>query len=86
MRYQEPIRWALVLLGLVLPGFARAADGQPSDFGGPLFLVGAAIVVVLILWIVIRGALNLTNRDEQEDDPAGVGVLEDIDEDDKKKK
>lgn len=86
MRNQDLTGRSLLLLGLLLPGIARAADGGTSDFGGPLFLIGGAIVVALILWIVIRGALSLTNRDDQEEDPAGVGVLEGIDEDEKKKK
>jgi hypothetical protein len=43
-------------------------------------LVGGAILLVLVL---IWGILNISRRAEADDDGAGVGVLEGIDDDDK---
>lgn len=66
------------------------ADVPPSiTDGNPLVLVGIGVVVVLVLWMVIKGALSLGGKDDGEDDSSGVGILEGIDDDDddrKKKK
>ena len=63
------------------------ADLAPGGVGGnPLVLVGIGIVVLLVLWMLIRGALSLGGKDSADDDSAGVGPLEGIDEDDENRK
>lgn len=66
------------------------ADVPPSVVeGNPLVLVGVGVVVLLVLWMLIRGALSLGSKSDGEDDSSGVGILEGIDDDDddrKKKK
>ncbi|MEQ1753750.1 MAG: hypothetical protein ABL973_06425 [Micropepsaceae bacterium] len=72
-------------LGLMIPMVASAADAGPPVVSGDLILFGAALIAVVILWFIIRGALSVSKGDKQDDDAAGVGVLEGIDEDDKNK-
>lgn len=70
-------------------GAALADVSSPVVEGNPLVLVGVVVVVILVLWMLIRGALSLGGKDDGNDDPSGVGILEGIDEDDddrKKKK
>ena len=52
--------------------------------GGDTLLVVGGFLAVVILWLVIRGALSVTRNDTSDEDPAGVGILDGIDEDDDK--
>ena len=70
-------------LGLVLASVlsARADLAPRADAGdGTLYFVGAGLVVVL--WLLIRGALCLSGKEDADEEAGGVGVLEGIDEDD----
>jgi hypothetical protein len=69
-------------------GLARADLAPPpaSPESQPLLLAAAGLLVVLVLWLLIRGALSLSRRDGSDGDDAGVGVLEGIDEDDDDRK
>jgi hypothetical protein len=73
---------------LLLAGPAKA-DLAPPSVGlesQPLFLVAAGALVVLVLWLLIRGALSLPQNKDPDDDHGGVGLLEGIDEDDDERK
>lgn len=69
-------------------GLAKADLAPPpaSPESQPLLLVAAGVLVVIVLWLLIRGALSLSQRDGSDGDDAGVGVLEGIDEDDDDRK
>jgi flagellar biosynthesis/type III secretory pathway M-ring protein FliF/YscJ len=54
--------------------------------GDPVIAIGVIVVLVLLLWLFIRGVLSIAGRDKSDEDDAGVGVLEGIDEDDDKPK
>lgn len=62
------------------------ADLAPSTTSNALFLIGAVVVLVVVLWLLIRGALSLSGNADDNDDAAGVGTLEGIDEDDEGRK
>jgi hypothetical protein len=67
-----------------LASVARA-DASPLAFmGDPVIAVGVIVALVLLLWLFIRAVLGVAARDKTDDDEAGVGVLEGIDEDDDK--
>ena len=82
-------RRVLVRVGLgaaasvALAGAARADASPLAIVGDPVVAIGIVVVLIAIIWLVIRGALSLT-RGEKDDDDAGVGVLEGIDEDEEK--
>jgi hypothetical protein len=80
------IRFAALLSGLLIATSAARADLAPTPAGSPLFLIGAAAVLVIVLWLLIRGALSLPDSSNDTDDGAGVGTLEGIDEDDDERK
>ena len=82
----------IMRLGVSVGALAAAASVARADaspmaiMGDPLIAIGILVVLVLIIWLVIRGALSLSARDKSDEDEAGVGVLEGIDEDDDKPK
>jgi len=80
------IRFATLLFGMLLATSAARADLAPTSVGSPLFLIGAVAVLVIVLWLLIRGALSLPDSSNDSDDGAGVGTLEGIDEDDDERK
>lgn len=63
-------------------GAAHAQAETPSFFGDPAIAIGILVVLIVIVWLLIRGSLSISARDKSNDDDAGVGVLEGIDEDD----
>lgn len=65
-------------------GAAHAQAQTPSFMGDPVIAIGILVVLIVIVWFLIRGSLNISARDKADDD-AGVGVLEGIDEDDEDK-
>jgi hypothetical protein len=69
------------LLILMATSTARA-DVAPPVVSQPLFLIAAGFVVVLVLWLLIRGALSLSGNEDKDEDHGHFGVLDGIDEDD----
>ena len=67
-------------------GVALADAGVPAFMGDPVIAIGILVVVVALIWLLIRGVLGIAARDKSDEDEAGVGVLEGIDEDDDKPK
>lgn len=67
-------------------GAAQAQSATPSFVGDPVIAIGILVVLIVIVWFLIRGTLGIAARDKSEEDDAGVGVLEGIDEDDDKPK
>jgi hypothetical protein len=63
-------------------GAARADVVTPSFMGDPAIAIGILVVLIIIVWFLIRGALSISAGDKSDEDEAGVGVLEGIDEDD----
>jgi hypothetical protein len=76
---------AAVPLFLALSPAAYADASVPSVSGDLLLGVGAVIAAV-ILWFVIRAALSMSGSSGDDDDKAGVGILDGIDDDDDRKK
>lgn len=75
---------AIALAGAT--GAARADVATPSFMGDPVIAIGIIVVLVLLVWLLIRGALSISSRDKSDEDEAGIGVLEGIDDDDDKPK
>lgn len=71
----------LLLLVAFLTAVPAHADVAAGPSQGELLLVVGGIVAAIVIWLLIRGALNLSGKDTENDD-AGVGTLEGIDEDD----
>jgi hypothetical protein len=67
-------------------GAAQADAGVPAFMGDPVIAIGILVVLIALVWLLISGALGLSARDKSDEDEAGVGVLEGIDEDDDKPK
>jgi hypothetical protein len=65
---------------------ARADAATPSFMGDPVIAIGVIVVLIALVWLLISGALSISSRDKSDEDEAGVGVLEGIDEDDDKPK
>ena len=66
-------------------GAARADVVTPSFMGDPAIAIGILVVLIVIIWFLIRGALSISARDNSDEGEAGIGVLEGIDEDDEDK-
>ena len=75
---------AIAALFAAVPGAAFAAEAPVSITGNAWVAIGIIVVVVALVWFLISGTLGITARDKADDDEAGVGVLEGIDEDDDK--
>jgi hypothetical protein len=54
--------------------------------GNQWVAIGIGVGLVLFLIVLIWGALGISGRDKSDEDEAGVGLLEGIDEDDDKPK
>lgn len=81
------IRWAAGIVAVAgTTGVGQADAGVPAFMGDPVIAIGILVVVVALIWFLIRGALGIAARDKSDEDEAGVGVLEGIDEDDDKPK
>lgn len=63
-------------------GVAHAQAETPSFVGDPTIAIGILVVLIVIVWVLIRGSLSISARDKSDEDAAGVGILEGIDEDD----
>jgi hypothetical protein len=75
---------SVLVLVLAWSGIAKA-DVAAASTESTLFLVGAGLVVVVVLWLLIRGALSLSGKDDKDED-GGFGVLEGIDDEDEDRK
>ncbi|MFN8948425.1 MAG: hypothetical protein ACK6DM_09720 [Alphaproteobacteria bacterium] len=83
---QEPVLGKLMAGALLVASTGSAHAAVNSATSSTLLFVGAGIVVVIVLWLLIRGALSLSGKGEKDDD-GGFGVLEGVeDEDDDRKK
>jgi hypothetical protein len=67
-------------------GAAHAQAQTPSFMGDPLIAIGILVVLIVIVFFLIRGSLGIAARDKSDEDGAGIGILEGIDEDDDKPK
>ncbi len=67
-------------------GAAQADGVTPSFMGDPVIAIGILVVLIALVWLLISGALSISSRDKSDEDDAGVGILEGIDEDDDKPK
>ncbi len=76
------IRLMAFVTVMMLASAGARADLASSPTSNPLFLIGAVAVLVVVLWLLIRGALSMSRNPDDSDDSAGVGALEGIDEDD----
>lgn len=65
---------------------AQAEAKTPTFYGDPLIAIGILVALILIVWFLIRGSLGIAARDKSDDDAAGVGILEGIDEDEDRPK
>lgn len=80
-------RFALTIAALV--GGADAAFAQahaPTITGNGWVAIAVIVGLVVLIGLFISGALGLSSRDKSDEDEAGVGLLEGIDEDDDKPK
>ena len=75
---------AVPLLFTLAP--AAYADASVPSVSGDVLLGVGALIAAVILWFVIRAALNMSGNSGDDEDKAGVGILDGIDEDDDKKK
>ena len=75
---------AIAALLVGMPVAAHAAEAPLSFTGNAWVAIGIVVVLVVLVWFMISGTLGITARDKPDDDEAGVGVLEGIDEDDDK--
>ncbi|MBP6012426.1 MAG: hypothetical protein KBA31_09380 [Alphaproteobacteria bacterium] len=69
---------------LALAAGAQAQEHTPSISGNSWIAIGLVVGLVLLVFFFISGTLSVSRRDKSEDDDAGVGILEGIDEDDEK--
>jgi ABC-type nickel/cobalt efflux system permease component RcnA len=75
---------SVLVLVLAWSGIAKA-DVAAASTESTLLLVGAGLVVVVVLWLLIRGALSLSGKEDKDED-GGFGVLEGIDDEDEDRK
>jgi hypothetical protein len=68
------------------PGAAYAVEATPSIVGNGWVAIGIIVALVALIWLLISGSLGIAARDKSDDDEAGVGMLEGIDEDDEPKR
>lgn len=80
------LRVGVSALALATATGAARADAAPGFMGDPVIAIGIIVVLVVLVWFIIRGALGIASRDKSDEDDAGVGILEGIDEDDDKPK
>jgi len=84
MSYRLITRTTALAVFLAVAPVARADVPPPPAPSDPVGLIVIGVVVLGVLVLLIRGALGLSARDKSadEEEEAGVGVLEGIDEDD----
>jgi hypothetical protein len=75
---------AIALAGATVA--ARADAATPSFMGDPVIAIGIIVVLIALVWLLISGVLSISSRDKSDEDDAGIGLLEGIDEDDDKPK
>lgn len=72
------------IASLALAACAQAQGQTPSISGNSWVAIGLVVALVLLIFFFISGTLSISRRDKRDDDDAGVGILEGIDEDDEK--
>jgi membrane protein YdbS with pleckstrin-like domain len=82
------LQWAVAVVSIWAAAAGQAAaDAQvPTLSGNSWIAMGILLVLVAVVALFIRGALGISSRDKSDEDEAGVGVLEGIDEDDDERK
>lgn len=88
LRAQElTVRIALTVAALGgSAGTAFAQAQAPTITGNGWAAIAIIAVLVVLIGLFISGALSISSRDKSDEDDAGVGILEGIDEDDDKPK
>jgi hypothetical protein len=82
-----PVRVAVgVAIMLSNAGAAFAQAETPTISGNAWVAIAIIVGLVLVILLFIGGALGISRRDKSDEDEAGVGFLEGIDEDDEKPK
>lgn len=71
----------LAVLG-ASPAFAQAQ--APAISGNAWVAIAIIVALVVLIGLFITGAISLSRRDRSDEDEAGVGILEGIDEDEDK--
>jgi hypothetical protein len=71
---------------LTLAAGAQAQEHTPTISGNSWIAIGLLVGLVLLVLFFISGTLSISRRDKSDDDDAGVGILDGIDEDDEKPK
>ena len=88
--FQAHHRLARIALGFAaffVSSSAAYAEAQTPTITGNAWVAIAIIVgLVAVIGLFISGALGISRRDKSDEDEAGVGILEGIDEDDEKPK
>ncbi len=80
----KPSLAAILLVIVATPAFAAA--NTPSLSGNSWIAIAIVLGLVAVVVLFIRGALGVSKNDKSDDDDAGVGILEGIDDDDEDKK
>lgn len=75
---------AIGIASLTFAAHAQAQEHTPSISGNSWVAIGLVVALVLLIFFFISGTLSISRRDKRDDDAAGVGILEGIDEDDEK--
>ena len=65
---------------------AHAQGVAPAITGNGWIAIAIILGLVVLVVLVISGAINISGRDAPDEDGAGFGVLEEIDEDDEDRK
>ena len=83
-------RMAVVAAAAATQSVAQAQDAAPAITGNGWIAIAIIVALVAIVVAMISGVINISSRDAPDDDGAGFGVIEGIDEDedrqDKKKR
>ncbi len=86
--HSRNFQWTVAVLGLWAASASQAAaDAQAPTLSGNSWIAIAIVLgLVALVALFILGALGISKRDTSDEDEAGVGILEGIDEDDDRKK
>ena len=73
--------WIAGVMAAASAGVAHAAAGAEIE-GNRWIAIAIVAGLVVLIGLLISGVLKISGRDSGDDDSAGFGVLEEIDEDD----
>jgi uncharacterized membrane protein len=74
------LRAAVAVMAMAFSTAAHAQGAQPGISGDGWIAIAIILGLVVLIILLIRGSISIT-RDEPDDDSAGFGVLEGIEED-----